>query len=114
FSTSFKQLMSMSATVYRNADNIFGLIEGYDEEEQSLIFTILEDSSRDIKEYDLFVPSSMGGMYPSGLPIGKVTEVLPDDYGLTKTAYVKPEANMYDINQVIVVNRKLDTVKEDE
>src|SRR5699024_7092079 len=93
---------------------IFGLIEGYDEEEQSLIFTILEESDRDIKEDDLVVTSNMGGMYPSGLPIGKVTEVLPDDYGLTKTAYVKPEANMYDINQVIVVNRKLDTVEEDE
>lgn len=54
----------------------------------------------------------MGGMYPSGLPIGTIIEVLPDDYGLTKTAYVEPAADLYEINHVIVVDRALS--KSDE
>lgn len=41
------------------------------------------------------------------LPIGKVVDVVPDQYGLTQTAYVKPSANLYDINHVMVVKRKM-------
>lgn len=111
--TGFDQLNRISATVSRKkGDNIFGLIEGYDEEKDALIFTILEQSDRDLKEDELVVSSSMGGMYPSGLPIGTIIEVLPDDYGLTKTAYVEPAADLYEINHVIVVDRSLS--KSDE
>lgn len=107
--TGFDQLNRISATVSRKkGENIFGLIEGYDEEKDALIFTILEQSNRDLKEDELVVSSSMGGMYPSGLPIGTIIEVLPDDYGLTKTAYVEPAADLYEINHVIVVDRELD------
>lgn len=88
--TGFDQLNRISATISKEKENIFGLIEGYDEEKKALIFTILEESDGDIEEDDLVVTSNMGGMYPSGLPIGTIIEVLPDDYGLTKTAYVKP------------------------
>lgn len=107
--TGFDQLNRISATVSRKDDkNIFGLIEGYDKEREALIFTILEQSDRNLKEDELVVSSSMGGLYPSGLPIGTIIEVLPDDYGLTKTAYVEPAADMYEINHVIVVDRLLD------
>ena len=107
--TGFDQLNRISATVSRKDDqNIFGLIEGYDKEKEALVFTILEQSDRNLKEDELVVSSSMGGLYPSGLPIGTIIEVLPDDYGLTKTAYVEPAADMYEINHVIVVDRLLD------
>ncbi len=107
--TGFDQLNRISATVSRkDGKNIFGLIEGYDKEKEALVFTILEQSDRNLKEDELVVSSSMGGLYPSGLPIGTIIEVLPDDYGLTKTAYVEPAADMYEINQVIVVERLLD------
>src|SRR5690625_2671381 len=108
--TGFDQLNRISATVSRKKDdqNIFGLIEGYDKEKEALVFTILEQSDRNLKEDELVVSSSMGGLYPSGLPIGTIIEVLSDYYGLTKTAYVEPAADMYEINQVIVVERLLD------
>ena len=107
--TGFDQLNRISATVSRKGDkNIFGLIEGYDKEKEALVFTVLEQSDRNLKEDELVVSSSMGGLYPSGLPIGTIIEILPDDYGLTKTAYVEPAADMYEINQVIVVERLMD------
>ncbi len=117
--TGFDQLNRISATVSRkDSDNIFGLIEGYDKEKEALIFRIIEQSDKDLKEDELVVSSNMGGLFPSGLPIGTIKEVIPDQYGLTKTAYVTPLANMYEINQVIVVDRSLDveddTVEEEE
>lgn len=111
--TGFDHLNRISATISRkDGDNIFGLIEGYDKKEKALIFRIIEESDKKIKEDELVVSSNVGGLYPSGLPIGTIKEVLPDQYGLTKTAYVEPTANMYEINHVIVVDRSLDIYDE--
>lgn len=111
--TGFDHLNRISATISRkDGDNIFGLIEGYDKKEKALIFRIIEESDKEIKEDELVVSSNVGGLYPSGLPIGTIKEVLPDQYGLTKTAYVEPTANMYEINHVIVVDRSLDIYDE--
>jgi rod shape-determining protein MreC len=106
--TGFDQLNRISATVSRKKEqNIFGLIEGYDKEKEMLIFRVLEESDIKLKEDELVVSSNLGGLFPSGLPIGTIKEVTSDQYGLTKTAYVEPAANLYDLNQVIVVDRKL-------
>src|SRR5699024_12179080 len=102
-----------------DCNNIFVVIEKYDKESTSLVFRIIEESEKDIKEGELVVSSDVGGLFPWGLPIGTVKEVVPDQYGLTKMALVEPAANMFEIKQVIVVDRALDTVddtkkKEDE
>jgi rod shape-determining protein MreC len=49
----------------------------------------------------------LGGVFPKGLLIGKVVEVKPDQYGLNQTAYVKPGANFYDIENVMVVKKTM-------
>lgn len=113
--TGFDQLNRISATISRkDADNIFGLIEGYDKEKEALVYRIIEESDKDIEEDELVVSSNVGGLFPSGLPIGTIKEITPDQYGLTKTAYVEPSANMFEINHVIVVNRSLDVYDESE
>ncbi|HLS23006.1 MAG TPA: rod shape-determining protein MreC [Pseudogracilibacillus sp.] len=113
--TSFDQMNRMSAVVTsKKGAEVFGLIEGYDKEEGMLLFRIIDDSGGKIKEGDPVLSSSMGGMFPSGLLIGTIKEVTPDQYGLTKIAYVEPAADLKDINEVIVVKRKLDTVTDDE
>lgn len=111
--TGFDQFNRISATISRkDSDNIFGLIEGYDSEKEALIFRIIEQSDKDVKKDELVVSSNMGGLYPSGLPIGTIKEIEPDQFGLTKTAYVKPAANIYELNEVIVVDRLLETNDE--
>lgn len=107
--TGFDQFNRISAVVSREDDsNIFGLIEGYDKETGTLIFRIMEQSGSELEKGELVVSSNMGGLFPSGLALGTVEEVIPDQYGLTQTALLKPAANMAEINQVIVVNRSLD------
>ncbi|GIP61494.1 cell shape-determining protein MreC [Virgibacillus pantothenticus] len=107
--TGFDQFNRISGKINRKGDNIVGMIEGYDKESKHLIFRIIEESKKDIKKDELIVSSGMGGVFPAELPIGKVQKVVPDKYGLTKTALVKPSADMYEINQVIVVDRAVQT-----
>lgn len=107
--TGFDQFNRISAVVSRpDGVNVFGLIEGYDKETETLIFRIMEESDQDLQKGEVVVSSNMGGLFPSGLMLGTVENVIPDQYGLTKTALVKPAANMAEINQVIVINRSLD------
>src|SRR5699024_2728321 len=107
--TGFDQLNRVSATVSVKDDkDIFGLIEGYDEKKEKLIFSVIEESDSKLKEDMEVVSSNLGGLYPEGLPIGENVEGEPDEYGLTQTAYVEPAADMYDINHVIVVDRSLE------
>src|SRR5699024_6778483 len=107
--TGFDQLNRVSATVSVKDDkDIFGLIEGYDEKKEKLIFSVIEESDSKLKEEMEVVSSNLGGLYPQGLSIGEIVEVEPDEYGLTQTAYVEPSADMYDINHVIVVDRSLE------
>ncbi|ASK63066.1 rod shape-determining protein MreC [Virgibacillus phasianinus] len=119
--TGFDQFNRISATISKEKGNdIFGLIEEYDEETNSLHFKIIEESEKEIKKGEKVFSSGMGGVFPAGLFIGTVKEVVPDQYGLTRTALVEPAADMFEINNVIVVDRTLEendqtgSVQEDE
>jgi len=118
--TSTVQLLSaidrqnrISAYVQGKDGSVFGLIEGYDDKRQALLFKQIPFDAK-IEKKQLVLTSGLGGIFPKGLPIGEVEEVEPDEYGLTKMAYVKPAANFYDVDEVIVVKRKIDAVQEGE
>ncbi len=50
--------------------------------------------------------SGLGGIYPSGILIGKVKNITTDEYDLAKLIDVTPSANFNDINYVAVLKRK--------
>src|SRR5690625_683574 len=79
-----------------------------------LIFRVIDDASIEVKKDEPVISSNLGGLFPSGLLIGTIKDVIPDQYGLTKIAYVEPAANLKEIKEVIVVDRKLDTISEEE
>lgn len=107
--TGFDEFNRISGTISReDKDDVFGLIEEYDAESKSLLFRIIDESDKDIEPGERVFSSGKGGVFPAGLLIGEVEEVIPDKYGLTNTALVKPAADMYDIDNVIVVDRKLE------
>jgi rod shape-determining protein MreC len=111
--TGFDEYNRISATISREDKNdIFGMIEGFDQESNSLLFRIIEESDKDLEEGELVVSSELGGEFPAGLPIGTVKEVVSDQYGLTRIAMVKPAADIYDLRNVIVVDRALTESKE--
>lgn len=111
--SGFDQFNRISATITRKkGDDVFGMIEGYDKDSKSLMFRLIEESNQKIKKGELVFSSGLGGMFPSGLLIGKVKEVEPDQYGLTETALIEPAADLYSLNHVIVADRTLEVNEE--
>jgi rod shape-determining protein MreC len=88
-------------------DQVFyGLIEGFDKEKEMLLLKRIPFDAK-INKDQIVITSGLGGVFPEGLPIGKVVEVFPDEYGLTQTALVKPGANFYKMKHVMVVEREM-------
>lgn len=113
FTSSVELLSSMSRTnrvsaIVQGQENIFGLIEGYDKEKQLLLFTKIS-SDAEVQKDQLVVTFGLGDIFPKGLAIGKIVDVQPDPYGLTKTAYVKPSADLNDVEHIIVAKRDMPT-----
>ena len=50
--------------------------------------------------------SGLGGIFPSGILIGEVSEITTDSYDLAKIIKVSPSADFNDINFVSVLKRK--------
>ena len=48
----------------------------------------------------------MGGIFPSGILIGSVEEIVEDKYNVSKVIYIKPSSNFNDLKFVKVLKRK--------
>ncbi|WP_186576267.1 rod shape-determining protein MreC [Aquibacillus kalidii] len=105
--------ISVSIDVADQDKDPSGFIVGYDEESDSLLLELTEYDSK-VNKDDLVVSSGLGGLFISGLEIGKIKEVNPDQYGLTQVAYVEPSADLYAMNHVIVVDRVMPTPDEEK
>ncbi|HEU5139727.1 MAG TPA: rod shape-determining protein MreC [Bacillales bacterium] len=93
----------ISAVIQGNHD-VYGMIAGYDPEKEALLFKLIPYDKK-LKKGQTVVTSGLGGVFPAGLIIGKVKSVSPDPQGLTKVAFVDPSADLYDIYNVMVVDR---------
>ncbi|MFB7142631.1 rod shape-determining protein MreC [Gottfriedia sp. NPDC056225] len=117
--SSTVQLLSSSDRTNRisakiqDKHTVFGLIEGYDVEKQALLFKRIPSTAK-VKKGQTVVTSGLGGVFPANLVIGKVEEVVPDEHGLTQTAYIKPQADFNDIDHVLAVKRLIDQPKKGE
>ncbi|WP_082233701.1 rod shape-determining protein MreC [Halobacillus massiliensis] len=112
--SGFDESNKISSYVVREGeDNVFGLIEGYDSESGRLLLEGIK-LGEELEKGDVVISSGLGGVFPSDLRIGTVDEVQNDSTGLTKTAYIKPFADLFNINHVMVVDRDMDTVNTSE
>ena len=93
---------SIGATVFRTeqvavAQGQLGLMS-----DGQLALTYVEEPGKLIAG-DLVVTSGLGGYYPSGLPIGTVTELRTDTGGLTQYAVLSPKADIGALTQVFLI-----------
>jgi rod shape-determining protein MreC len=49
------------------------------------------------------VTGDLGDIYPSGLTVGHVIEIMPDTYNRSLTATIKPAVDFENLEQVFVV-----------
>jgi rod shape-determining protein MreC len=112
FSSTVELLSAMdpknriSVTIQGGASDIYGFVQGYDDKKKLLMVKSIP-SGQEVKKGQNVITSGKGGVFPAGLPVGKVVEVKPDQYGLNQTALIKPGADFYDINNVIVIKRSM-------
>jgi len=109
FTSTVELLSSLNRTnrisaVVEGQERIFGLIEGYDKEKQTLVFTKIPSDVK-VEKDQTVVTSGLSDIFPKGLVIGKIVDVAPDEYGLTQTAYVKPAADLNDVDHIMVTKR---------
>ncbi|WP_040207796.1 rod shape-determining protein MreC [Neobacillus jeddahensis] len=111
FSSTVQLLSSMDpknriSAVVQGETDIYGLVEGYDDEKKLLMVKAIPSGAK-IEKGQKVVTSGLGDIFPQGLMIGKVVEVKQDQYGLNQTALVKPGADFYDIKTVMVTKRSM-------
>lgn len=85
--------------------DLYGLMSSYDYEGNYLEVEGISNT-KDVRIGDLVYTSGLGGIFPSGILIGEVSEISTDSYDLAKIIKVKPSPDFTDINYVSVLKRK--------
>jgi rod shape-determining protein MreC len=117
FSSTVQLLSAMDpknriSAVIQGETEVFGFVQGFDDKQKLLLVKAIPSGAK-IEKGQAVITSGLGGVFPKGLTIGKVVEVKPDQYGLNQTAYIKPGADFYDIENVIVIKRLMTQPEED-
>ena len=60
-------------------------------------------SNADYKIGDIIRTSGLGDLYPSGLYVGSVTEIIPNKYDYTVSAVVAPSISVLETDMVMVI-----------
>lgn len=80
------------------------ILESYDYDEQAFVVKLL-DSNNTVTENMTVTTSGMGGVFPSGLLVGKVSRVEELTNAIGMNVYVKPAADFNNLDYVYVVKR---------
>ena len=95
----------VAASIQIKSSSANGIISGYDRKTKEYLMTQV-DPTVSVAAGDLVQTSGLGGVTPSSLLIGEVTEAKMDDYGLFQTVRIKPAGEMTDIRFVTVIKRQ--------
>lgn len=82
-------------------DNVIGIAMG--ERDKDLSFRPTSSLEEEIKIGTELFTSGISDVYPKGLYIGKITEVISNDNTLEKVYSVKIDTNIYDFQEAIVL-----------
>lgn len=95
----------ISITITNGNNKLTGVINGYDYEQGYLKVEGISNTAT-VNVGDFVYTSGLGGIFPSGILIGKVETITTDVYDLSKIINVKPSATFDDINYVTILKRK--------
>lgn len=96
--------MKISVTIRTKNNEIHGIIDEYLENDQLVqVNNVLK--TENIEVGDKVYTSGLGGIYPSGIYIGKVIEISEDNLGLNKILKIKTDTSYDNLRFVSVVDR---------
>ncbi|WP_054654920.1 rod shape-determining protein MreC [Lentilactobacillus kisonensis] len=81
-----------------------GIITSYDSQANRIVMGNITSKAK-LTKGDRVSTSGLGGVIPKGIYVGTVAKIAEDDYGLAKKVYIKPAANLNDIEVVSVAVR---------
>lgn len=83
---------------------VLGVVEGtYELRNEGVCRMVYIEPDSDIRVGDKVISSGIGGVYPRGLMIGKVTEIKMDEVSRTLTATVEPAANIDSVSKLMII-----------
>lgn len=88
-----------------NGQTVNGLITGYDTDTNLLVMGQIT-SKENVKKRTQVITSGLGGTTPKGLFVGTVEKVVNQQAGLPTKIYIKPAADMTNLNVVTVAKRQ--------
>ncbi len=91
-------LSAIDALVKRS--RVRGIVEGMTDEVCHLKFALRTD---DVQAGDLLLSSGLGGVFPKGLPVGTVSNVVRQPYGITQNVEVRPAVDFSKLEEVMVI-----------
>lgn len=59
--------------------------------------------SKDVQIGDAVITAGIGGIFPKGLPIGTITNIIKHDYGLFQTLEITPSVDFSRLEDVLVI-----------
>ncbi|MBP2633260.1 MAG: mreC: rod shape-determining protein MreC [Firmicutes bacterium] len=93
---------SVGGLVQRPESRVAGIIAG-DNNNKMMVRMINIPRDADIVEGDQIVTSGFGGIYPKGISLGEVENIVNDDGGLLKYAVLKPSVDFQKLEEVSVI-----------
>ncbi|UXR72566.1 MULTISPECIES: rod shape-determining protein MreC [unclassified Staphylococcus] len=106
------RLNRLSVNVMHDDNEVFGLIDHFDEKNNRLIISDIDNKDK-VEKGDKVVTSGLGDQLPKGLYVGEVEKVQNDQYGLSKQVSIKTGANLNQIMHVYVAKRDPKTMTDD-
>ncbi len=111
--TILETASSVGAYVERSGE--LGLIEGvYELRDSGVCRMSYLPSDADIKVGDVILSSGIGSIYPRGLVIGTVTELVPDEFSRNLNATVEPAADLSNLRNAMIIKNFIAYTEEAE
>jgi len=79
-----------------------GIIEGFTEDVAQMKFALRTD---DILPGDLLISSGLGGIFPKGVSVGRVSKVQKKPYGISQFVEVEPSVDFSRLEEVLIITR---------
>jgi len=105
--TTSSQDNKISVVIQSKAGRVNGVIQEYIEKDKRFEFIGIETEIEPIAG-DLVYTSGIGGVYPSGIPVGIVTDRGLDDFSYYQVVKIESNVDFNNINFVEVLRKKVD------
>lgn len=100
--TASSENYQISVKVNSNENSYFGVLNQYDLKKNVFYITGIP-SSASVEVGDTVTTSGIGGIFPSGIYIGKITYCTNDSYGITKILEIEASQDFNDLKYVGVL-----------